>query len=118
MSLEPSGPPLNVKALTRSSTSILVEWSPPSKLDRNGIITHYIVKYSSLNSESSINTTDNATQILVTGLRKYTNYSFTLRAVNEIGVGPPSVEDATNTTSEDGKCVATLNLNVCDKLFL
>ena len=125
MSLEPSGPPLNVKALTRSSTSILVKWSPPSKLDRNGIITHYIVKYSSLNSESSINTTDNATQILVTGLRKYTNYSFTLRAVNEIGVGPPSVEDARNTTSEDGKCVTTftaivvvLNLNVCDKLSL
>lgn len=83
------------------------------------------MKYSSRNSESSINTTDNATQILVAGLRKYTNYSFTLRAVNEIGVGPPSVEDARNTTFEDGKCVATftaivvvLILNVCDKLSL
>lgn len=123
MSLEPSGPPLNVKASTRSSTSILVEWSPPSKLDRNGIITHYIVKYSSLNSESSINTTDNATQILVTNLRKFTNYSFTVRAVNNIGIGPPSGDDARNITSEDGKCVATLivivielNLNVRHKL--
>lgn len=123
MSLEPSGPPLNVKALTMSSTSILVEWSPPSELDRNGIITHYIVKYSSLDSESSINTTDNATQILVRNLRKYTNYSFTVRAVNKIGVGPPSVDNVRNTTSEDGKCVATftvvmveLNLNVRHKL--
>ena len=110
MSLEPSGPPLNVKALTRSSTSILVEWSPPSKLDRNGIITHYIVKYSSLNSESSINTTDNATQILVTNLRKFTNYSFTVRAVNNIGIGPPSGDDARNITSEDGKCVLTFTV--------
>ena len=83
------------------------------------------MKYSSLNSESAINTTDNATQILVTSLRKYTNYSFTVRAVNEIGVGPPSVNNARNTTSEDGKCVATfkvivvvLNLNVRPKLSL
>lgn len=108
--LEPSGPPLNVKALTTSSTSILVEWSPPSELERNGIITHYVVKYISPDSESSINTTDNATQLLVTNLRKYTNYSFTVRAVNEIGVGPPSVDDARNTTSEDGKFVATFTV--------
>ena len=123
MSVEPSGPPLNVRALTKSSTSILVEWSPPSKLDRNGIITHYIVKYSSLDSESSSDTTDNTTQILVSNLRKYTNYSFTVSAVNTIGVGPPSVDDVRNTTSEDGKFVAIftvkmveLNLNVRHKL--
>jgi len=119
LSLEPSGPPLNVRALTMSSTSIFVEWNPPSELDRNGIITHYIVNYSSPDSESSINTTDNATQILVTNLTKYTNYSFTVWAVNKIGVGPPSVDDVRNTTSEDGKCAATFtvimvqsNLNV------
>ena len=105
---------MNVKALTVSSTSILVKWSPPSELDRNGIITHYIVKYSSLNSESFINTTDNATQILVKSLRKYTNYSFTVWAVNTIGVGPPSVDDARNTTSEDGKFVATFTVTMVE----
>ena len=45
-------------------------------------------------------------------LRKFTNYSFTVRAVNEIGVGPPSVDDARNITSEDGKCAATLTVIV------
>jgi len=104
LSPEPSGPPLNVRAITMSSTSIFVKWSPPNELDRNGVITHYIVKYSSLGTESSINTTDNATQILVKSLTKYTNYSFTVWAVNKIGVGPPSVEDVRNTTSEDGEC--------------
>lgn len=113
--VEPSGPPLNVKALTVSSTSILVKWSPPSELDRNGIITHYIVKYSSLNSESFINTTDNATQILVKSLRKYTNYSFTVWAVNTIGVGPASVDDARNTTSEDGKFVAAFTVTMVER---
>lgn len=103
VSLEPSGPPLNVKALTKSSTSILVKWNPPNELDRNGVITHYVVNYSSLGSEASINTTNNATEILVTGLKKYTTYYFTVLAVNKIGVGPPSVDDAKNTTSEDCK---------------
>lgn len=99
-----------------SPTSILVEWGPPSELDRNGVITHYIVKYSSLESKSSINTTDNATQIVVRNLRKYTNYSFSVQAVNKIGVGPPSVDDVRNTTSEDGKCVATFTVIVVEVL--
>lgn len=103
VSLEPSGPPLNVQALTNSSTSILVKWDPPNELDRNGVITHYMVNYSSLSGEASINTTDNSTEILVTHLRKYTSYYFTVRAVNKIGVGPPSGGDVKNTTFEDGK---------------
>ena len=104
----PSGPPLNVKAITMSSTSILVKWTPPNELDQNGVITRYIVKYSSLGHEASINTTDNNTQTLVTGLEKYTTYYFTVQAVNVIGVGPPSVGDANNTTFEDCKFVTTL----------
>ncbi|KAL9967588.1 hypothetical protein ACROYT_G025850 [Oculina patagonica] len=98
---EPSGAPLNVKAFTKSSTSILVQWNPPNELDRNGVITHYIVQYSSLGTQASINTTDNTTEILVTRLKKYTTYYFTVRAVNKIGVGPRSKDDAQNTTSED-----------------
>ncbi len=106
VSLEPSGAPLNVKAFTKSSTSILVQWNPPNELDRNGVITHYIVQYSSLGTQASINTTDNTTEILVTRLKKYTTYYFTVRAVNKIGVGPRSKDDAQNTTSEDCKLAA------------
>ena len=106
MSLEPSGPPLNVQALTNSSTSILVKWDPPNELDRNGVITHYVVNYSSPSGEAAINTTDNTTEILVTNLTKYTLYHFTVRAVNKVGVGPPSVGDVKNTTFEDGKFAA------------
>ena len=100
---EPSGPPLDVLALTKSSTSILVKWNPPSELDRNGVITHYIVTYNeSLGSETSITTSDNRTQKLVSSLRKYSPYYFTVQAVNNIGVGPPSVA-VINTTAEDSK---------------
>jgi len=101
ISPEPSGPPQDVKALTKSSTSILVKWSPPHELDRNGIITHYIVKYNvSRGTEANISTPDNSTQILVRPLRKYASYYFTVQAVNKIGVGPPSVA-VVNTTFED-----------------
>ena len=101
--LAPSGSPRNVKALAMSSTSILVKWNPPNELDRNGVITKYIVKYYSLGIEGLVNTTDNTTQKLVTHLRKYTEYYFTVQAVNEIGAGPPSVDDAKNRTLEDCK---------------
>ena len=100
---EPSGPPLDVLALTKSSTSILVKWNPPSELDRNGVISHYIVTYNeSLGSEKNITTSDNRTQKLVSSLRKYSPYYFTVQAVNNIGVGPPSVA-VINTTAEDSK---------------
>ena len=100
---EPSGTPLDVLALTKSSTSILVKWNPPSELDRNGVITHYIVTYNeSLGSETNITTSDNRTQKLVSSLRKYSPYYFTVKAVNNIGVGPPS-DAVSNTTAEDSK---------------
>ena len=122
---EPSGPPLDVVALTNSSTSILVKWNPPSELDRNGVITHYIVTYNvSLGSETNITTSENSTQKLVSNLRKYSPYNFTVRAVNNIGVGPPSVA-VINTTAEDSKyklfvkpVVPTLSIvEACNLIF-
>ena len=90
-------------ALTKSSTSILVKWNPPRELDRNGVITHYIVTYNeSLGGETNITTFDNRTRKLVSGLREYSPYYFTVQAVNNIGVGPPSVA-VSNTTGEDSK---------------
>ncbi|XP_068670555.1 receptor-type tyrosine-protein phosphatase F-like [Montipora foliosa] len=95
---EPSGPPRSIRAIPKSSTSILVKWVPPPELDRNGIITHYIVKYNvSSGKEANVTTRDNDTEALVTQLGKYTSYSFTVQAVNEIGVGPPSQAIFTRT---------------------
>ena len=104
----PSGPPLNVAVFAESSTSLLVKWNPPTELERNGVITYYIIRYTSLGEESSINTTDNTTQKLIPHLRKFTEYYVTVQAVNDIGAGPPSVNDTKNTTLEDCKCVVFL----------
>ena len=95
-------------ALTQSSTSILVKWNQPLELDRNGIITHYIVKFNvSWGQVANITTPDNRTQAEVTQLGKYATYYFTVQAENMIGVGPPSAA-VVNTTFEDGKLLTVV----------
>lgn len=42
-SLAPSGPPLNIRASALSDSAIVITWDPPAPLERNGIITGYIV---------------------------------------------------------------------------
>ena len=42
-SLAPSGPPLNVRTSALSDSAVVITWDPPAPLERNGIITGYIV---------------------------------------------------------------------------
>ena len=39
----PSGPPLNVRAISISDSVIKIIWEPPSFLDRNGVIISYSI---------------------------------------------------------------------------
>ena len=88
-----------------SSTSIIVEWSPPLVSERNGVIIQYTVEYAqdSAGESKSVNTTDNSTSFVVKDLAIFTNYSFKIRAWNVVGKGPES-EPVYNTTLEDSKC--------------
>ncbi|XP_044179413.1 receptor-type tyrosine-protein phosphatase delta-like isoform X6 [Acropora millepora] len=98
---EPSGPPQNVRALALSPTSIRVIWNPPLLSQRNGIISHYTVRFTSqFHQPKSVNTTDNNTSIVISDLAIFTTYSFTIKAWNVIGAGPES-EAVDNTTWED-----------------
>ena len=99
--LEPSGPPQNVRALPLSSTSIRVMWNPPLLSQRNGIISHYTVRFTSqFHQPKSVNTTDNNTTIVISDLAIFTTYWFTIKAWNVVGAGPES-EAVDNTTFED-----------------
>lgn len=69
--------------------------------EQNGNITSYNIHISStLEQARHVNT--NATTFAVTGLQAYTNYSFTVQAVNSEGVGPNS-SAVVNKTYEAGK---------------
>ena len=100
---------MNVTAEAVSSTVISVQWdhlsacSPVSHLS-----VKFSVKYTALSSVASdiINRSGEllvtSTEATLTGLTPYTNYSFTVAVVNEMGnVGPYSYP-TTNRTLEDG----------------
>ncbi|XP_067022800.1 receptor-type tyrosine-protein phosphatase delta-like isoform X6 [Acropora muricata] len=98
---EPSGPPQNVRALALSPTSIRVIWNPPLLSQRNGIISHYTVRFKSeIHQPKSVNTIGNNTSIVISDLAIFTTYSFTIKAWNVIGAGPES-QAVDNTTWED-----------------
>ena len=101
LTTEPSGPPQDIHALTLSSTSIRVEWSPPLDSERNGIIIRYTVQYTSQTGETNSVDTP-STRTVVKGLDIFMRYSFTVKAWNVVGAGPKS-KAVFNTTLEDSK---------------
>ena len=96
-----------MRAITNSSTTILVTWDPVPEIDQNGIITQYEVEFNqSIFSEISTSnlTTTNAPQLMVEleGLEEYVDYTFRVRAFTSVGPGPFSVA-VVDRTLEDGE---------------
>lgn len=42
--IAPSGAPLDVSVIVNSSSTARISWSPPTYIDRNGIIVNYTVR--------------------------------------------------------------------------
>ena len=78
--VRPHAPPCNVQAHRRGSTSILVQWSNVPAANQNGVILSYTVTYKVLSDGSPQTKVVNAptTQVTLTGLNEYTNYSITV----------------------------------------
>lgn len=96
--------PIITRAVNTSSTSILVEWSPPS--NPNGVIRGYQIIYAPVNDPLGNplilqNLSSNMTQFEITELNFFTTYTISVKALT-IVLGEAS--DAVNvTTDEDGK---------------
>ena len=72
--------------------------------ERNGVITSYIIQYGEgTNRNITINTQSNATTHLITGLKPFTEYTFTVAGVNSVNTGPISRASRWIRTSEDSK---------------
>ena len=93
-------PPSNVSTGVLNSTAINVSWGSIPEIDRNGIITHYEVEYTSTIS-SPVYTTVLESPLLITGLEEYIEYTISVRGYTAVGAGPFS-QAVTNTTLEDG----------------
>ena len=102
--LEPSSPPEGVQLVPVDSTSLRLEWGLPPELERNGIITQYVVECTGIASVHSpmvlpsptFNTPPSLQQLL-TGLSAFTTYSCRVAAANVNGTGPFSALASAST---------------------
>ena len=90
--LVPSAPPQIVRAVNKTSTSILIRWCEVPFGQKNGHILSYNVTYTMVNQ--NVTTTKQieapTLQVNLTGLRANTNYSITVMASTIKGHGPAS----------------------------
>ncbi|KAI6653805.1 EGF-like domain-containing protein [Oopsacas minuta] len=86
----PSDPPQGVTTIAHSSTEIEVVWMPPVKRGQNGIIVGYEVYISGLSSNYSriFYVSGGINVFMFTSLKPYHEYSISIAAVTEAGVGP------------------------------
>ena len=100
----PNASPSYVQGHNTSSTSILVQWREVPEADQNGVILSYTVTYKALLDGSPQTKIVSAptTQVTLTGLNEYTNYSITVFASTIRGGG--LVSDPTFVvTAQDSK---------------
>ena len=86
----PTGPPLNVRGVGVSSSSIALAWDEVMFDKRNGRIILYEVKYHQAGGSfaGSLNTTERL--VFINNLLPATSYEFTVQAFTENGRGPDS----------------------------
>ncbi|XP_014193670.1 receptor-type tyrosine-protein phosphatase F isoform X5 [Haplochromis burtoni] len=109
----PSGFPSNlqVTGLTQSSTQLT--WKPPPLAERNGKITHYLVVYRDINSQTNSTNRTTETHMTIQDLKPDTTYDIRVQAFTSKGGGPlsPSIQ---SRTMSNGRISAfpTLNFGV------
>ena len=88
-----------------ADTSVILDWTESTM--PNGVVIHYIINVTKVDTVETftINVTD--TEHEVTGLTPYTNYTFTVAAVNGAGVGNVSTT-VTVQTAEGGEHLTLL----------
>ena len=114
----PSGEPEDVRTVSLSPTSFLLEWDPPLEEDRNGVLTGYrLVLEWEVGQEYRVNTTH--TSYNFTQLQQGTTYYCSVAAYTAIGTGPyyrtsfstPFAPTTITSSSQQPSSVATTNSN-------
>ena len=102
----PSAPPTSVSVSEVTSSSITVQWGPVDCIHRNGNITGYSVQYGELGSaegERTLQMVSNK-QATISGLTPSTEYTISVAAINNAGIGIYSIEMVQQTTGEHRCC--------------
>ena len=106
-SIAPTSAPANISGLAVDSTRISISWSPPPFENQNGIIRHYAINITELETGITFSRVSITTSISLYNLHPFYRYSVTLTAVT---VGPsPATIAFTVQTKEDGRFLFSLD---------
>ncbi len=105
ISTAPTGSPgVPTASVVAMSTNITLTWTEIDCLDRNGVIISYMIQYGEgTNRNITITTPSSATSHLITDLKPFTEYTFTVAGVNSAGTGSFSSASLVTRTAEDSK---------------
>ena len=84
--LDPSGPPIVIHT-EATADSVSLQWSAPTLGSQNGIITGYIIRFSSNGETINISVASDTMQY-VSEASPFTTYQLSVAAFNSAGVGP------------------------------
>ncbi|XP_017789057.1 PREDICTED: Down syndrome cell adhesion molecule-like protein Dscam2 [Habropoda laboriosa] len=114
----PSMPPKDVRCAALTSQSLQVSWQPPPNTQSNGIIQGYKLHYEPILAdiwrsvdEMEVRKTSALTTVL-TGLRKYTNYTIQVLAFTRVGDGIPTTVTYCQTEEDVPGCPADIKVVV------
>ena len=108
----PEPPPHRPLITSISSRSVLLTWSHPLNDNHDPINSYRIFVREHYNDQmTEINTGDNKTEYLVTGLQPFTTYSFRVSAHNNIGYSLLSKESFQTKTHREKPTEAPIILN-------
>ncbi|XP_046562844.1 LOW QUALITY PROTEIN: neogenin-like [Haliotis rubra] len=92
-------PPVNLRAMAMTPTSIRVNWNPP--VESKGRISHYVLIYYEVGSDSEKEVSVYSTEHVLKKLKKFREYSLRVVAHNQNGPGMSTEEFVSKTFSDE-----------------
>ena len=87
----PDSAPINIMVMSAHPGALNVSWDPPPEIDQNGPITGYVIRYSRVESNITMDEIITSGSIYrITELLPFVNYSVEIAAINVNGTGPYS----------------------------
>ena len=108
----PSGPPTSVTVTSVTASSISIQWEEAACLQRNGLITGYIVLIKRDGEAiQTVNVDSDARETTTYGLTPSTQFSVSVAAINGVGTGP-STDVTAQTESESSSSYIILSSGI------
>lgn len=116
----PSAAPKILKANSLNSSQILLKWQPPMSSQLNGELTGFVIQYNVEGSNVLQTVTEenkDKKNLTIINLQSFTNYYITIRARNNVGMGPAANKLVRTAEGRPSKPRIIHTLNVMSTSF-